>query len=126
MAQNDVRFLLNRLSQILIVIVWLRHRIRQTGKARYRNKSLRHVESSREAGRYYRSFRIQMECLEGAMVKERNTPRRLFKYRAFNNLTLDLVISDKLYYADPSTFNDPLDTRPSLNADLPAADLERA
>jgi len=60
------------------------------------------------------------------MVKERNTPRRLFKYRAFNNLTLDLVISDKLYYADPSTFNDPLDTRPSLNADLPAADLERA
>jgi hypothetical protein len=37
-----------------------------------------------------------------------------------------MIIADNLYYADPSTFNDPLDTRPSLNNDLPVSDLERA
>jgi hypothetical protein len=37
-----------------------------------------------------------------------------------------MIIADNLYYADPRTFNDPLDTRPSLNNDLPAAELERA
>ena len=60
------------------------------------------------------------------MTKKQSIPRRLFKYRAFNNLTLDMIIADNLYYADPSTFNDPLDTRPSLNNDLPVPDLERA
>jgi hypothetical protein len=60
------------------------------------------------------------------MAKKRNIPRRLFKYRAFSNLTLDMLVSDNLYYADPSTFNDPLDTRPSLKNDLPAANLEHA
>ena len=60
------------------------------------------------------------------MTKKQSIPRRLFKYRAFNNLTLDMIIAENLYYADPSTFNDPLDTRPSLNNDLPASDLERA
>ena len=37
-----------------------------------------------------------------------------------------MIIADNLYYADPSTFNDPLDSRPSLNADLAAVELERA
>jgi hypothetical protein len=60
------------------------------------------------------------------MAEKRSIPRRLFKYRAFNNLTLDMIVADHLFYADPSTFNDPLDTRPSLNIDLPASDLERA
>jgi len=60
------------------------------------------------------------------MVGKRRIPKRLFKYRAFNDLTLDMIIADNLYYADPRTFNDPLDTRPSLNNDLPAAELERA
>lgn len=60
------------------------------------------------------------------MVTRKDIPRRLFKYRAFNNLTLDMIVADNLYYADPSTFNDPLDTRPSLSTDLHAADMERA
>lgn len=60
------------------------------------------------------------------MAKKQSIPKRLFKYRAFNNLTLDMIIADNLYYADPSTFNDPLDTRPSLYNDLPVSDLERA
>ncbi len=45
------------------------------------------------------------------MAKKQSIPRRLFKYRAFDNRTLGMI---NLFYADPSTFNDPLDTRPSL------------
>ncbi|WP_202639119.1 hypothetical protein [Bradyrhizobium sp. CCBAU 051011] len=60
------------------------------------------------------------------MAKKQSIPRRLFKHRAFNNLTLDTIIANNLFYADPSTFNDPFDARPSLNTNLPATDLERA
>jgi hypothetical protein len=52
-------------------------------------------------------------------------PKRFYKYRAFSNLTLDILVADNLFFADPSTFNDPLDTRPSLETDLGAQDLER-
>ncbi len=58
------------------------------------------------------------------MEEKKNIPRRLYKYRAFSSLTLDLLVSDHVYYADPSTFNDPLDTRPSLKIDLAVAELE--
>ncbi|NTF47040.1 DUF2971 domain-containing protein [Agrobacterium rhizogenes] len=58
------------------------------------------------------------------MKPERKLPRRIYKYRGFSNLTLDLLIADNLFYADPSTFNDPLDTRPSLNTDLDVTQLE--
>ena len=52
-------------------------------------------------------------------------PRRLYKYRDFNDHTLDMVLSNKVYYADPSTFNDPLDTRPTLETDLDEDVLEK-
>lgn len=51
-------------------------------------------------------------------------PERLYKYRAFDARTIDLLVGDQVYFADPSTFNDPLDTRPTLVADLPVPDLE--
>lgn len=51
-------------------------------------------------------------------------PRRLYKYRTFSNLTLDMLIEDHLYFADPSTFNDPLDTNPSLKIDVDSNVLE--
>ncbi len=54
------------------------------------------------------------------MSRKRKIPERLYKYRAFSNRTLDALIADRLFFADPSTFNDPLDTRPSLNADIDA------
>ncbi|MGD9884141.1 MAG: hypothetical protein AB7U95_28940 [Reyranella sp.] len=52
-------------------------------------------------------------------------PRRLYKYRAFSNLMLEMLVEDRLFFADPSTFNDPLDSRPSLDTDLAAPELER-
>ena len=51
-------------------------------------------------------------------------PKRLYKYRAFSALTVDLLVSDKIYYADPASFNDPLDTKPCINPDLPVDQLE--
>lgn len=52
-------------------------------------------------------------------------PRRLYKYRAFSDRTLSMLISDELYFADPSTFNDPLDTKPTVVPDLNPDQLER-
>jgi hypothetical protein len=59
------------------------------------------------------------------MESDKKIPKRLYKYRDFGNRTLDMVVSDNVYYADPSTFNDPLDTRPSLKIDLDEAELEK-
>lgn len=51
-------------------------------------------------------------------MAKRKIPERLYKYRAFSNRTLDALIADQLFFADPSTFNDPLDSKPSLATDL--------
>ena len=59
------------------------------------------------------------------MDKDETIPVRLYKYRAFNNQALGMLVVDNLYYANPSTFNDPLDSRPSLDADLDEDELEK-
>ncbi len=60
------------------------------------------------------------------MAKKRKiAPARVYKYRHFSVQSLRSLIEDELFYADPSTFNDPLDSQPSLDADLPAEDLEQ-
>ncbi|TCU34709.1 DUF2971 domain-containing protein [Rhizobium azibense] len=51
-------------------------------------------------------------------------PHRIYKYRSFSNRTIEMLVEDTLFYADPSTFNDPLDTRPTLNADVEVAVLQ--
>ena len=58
------------------------------------------------------------------MENDKKIPKRLYKYRDFSHRTLAMVISDNVYFADPSTFNDPLDTRPSLETDLDIPELE--
>ncbi len=58
------------------------------------------------------------------IVIDRKIPNRLYKYRDFSNHTLDMILSDNVYFADPITFNDPLDTRPSLEIDLDESQLE--
>ena len=42
-------------------------------------------------------------------------PRRFYKYKTFSPQSLELLLADKVYFADPSTFNDP---RPRLEPDL--------
>ncbi|MFC0804736.1 DUF2971 domain-containing protein [Ensifer sp. P24N7] len=51
-------------------------------------------------------------------------PARIYKYRSFSNRTIEMLVEDQLFYADPSTFNDPLDTRPTLKADVDAVALQ--
>lgn len=53
-------------------------------------------------------------------MTRRKIPRRLYKYRAFSNRTLDALIADQIFFADPGTFNDPLDTKPTLDTDIDA------
>lgn len=53
-------------------------------------------------------------------MAKRKIPERLYKYRTFSNRTLDALIADQVFFADPSTFNDPLDTKPTLDTDIDA------
>jgi Protein of unknown function (DUF2971) len=53
-------------------------------------------------------------------MMKRKIPKTLYKYRAFSNLTLDALIDDQLFFADPRTFNDPLDSKPSLDTNIEA------
>ncbi len=61
---------------------------------------------------------------EAGVGRKTKVPRRLYKYRSFSDRLLDAMLGDQLYYADPGTFNDPLDTKPSLATDLEADELE--
>ena len=45
-------------------------------------------------------------------------PVRLYKYKSFSVDSIDLLVSDSLYFADPTTFNDPLDCNPSVVDDI--------
>lgn len=60
------------------------------------------------------------------MVKAVSTPSKLYKYRTFSTQTLDLLVTDQVYFADPAKFNDPLDTRPYVRADAPIEVLQKA
>ncbi len=51
-------------------------------------------------------------------------PRRLFKYRTFGARTLEMIVRDTVFFADPTTFNDPLDTKPTLDTDIANEALE--
>ena len=59
------------------------------------------------------------------MERAKRLPTRLYKYRNLTARTLDMVVGDKLHFADPSTFNDPLDTRPSVEDDVDKGELGR-
>jgi hypothetical protein len=55
-----------------------------------------------------------------------NIPSRLYKYKSFNVDSLDLLVSDSLYFADPTTFNDPLDCNPSVQNNMEDVDALNA
>ena len=55
-----------------------------------------------------------------------NIPSRLYKYKSFSVDSLDLLVSDSLYFADPTTFNDPLDCNPSVQNNMEDVDALNA
>lgn len=52
-------------------------------------------------------------------------PKFLYKYRTFSPNVIEQLCADLLYFADPSTFNDPLDTKPCLQQDSSTDVLEK-
>lgn len=57
------------------------------------------------------------------MERDKRLPTRLYKYRDLTARNLYMIVGDQLHFADPSTFNDPLDTRPSLDNDVGVGEL---
>lgn len=53
-------------------------------------------------------------------------PAVLYKYRHFSARTVEQLCRDEVYFADPSSFNDPLDTKPCVEADCDVKNLEGA
>ena len=52
------------------------------------------------------------------MENAKQVPKRLYRYQPFSGRTLDMIVSDTIHYSDPTTFNDPLDAKPSLDPNL--------
>jgi len=50
-------------------------------------------------------------------------PTTFYRYRAFNAITLDSLCHDTMHFANPGTFNDPLDCSPTLDCDSELGDL---
>jgi len=46
-----------------------------------------------------------------------------YRYRGFSINTLESLCHDRLYFAHPGTFNDPLDCSPTLDSDSPLEEL---
>lgn len=53
-----------------------------------------------------------------------DTPTRLYKYVSLTPRAIQQLCMGEVYFSDPSTFNDPLDCRPSVEAELPIAELK--
>jgi hypothetical protein len=58
------------------------------------------------------------------MSNSEDIPERLYKYRWFSDRVLGMLIADVIYFADPGSFNDPLDTKPVLDTDVSVEVLE--
>lgn len=54
-----------------------------------------------------------------------NVPPYLYKYKTFSNFLLQELCGSEAYFASPNSFNDPLDSKPSINDDLSISDKER-
>ena len=53
----------------------------------------------------------------------KSCPRLLYRYRRFDEYTLDSLCRDTLYFSNPANFNDPFDCKPELAADSSLAEL---
>jgi Protein of unknown function (DUF2971) len=55
----------------------------------------------------------------------RKLTRKLYKYRSFGINSLRLLSKGEIYYANPRSFNDPLDCDPTIQVDTDRASIER-
>jgi len=52
-----------------------------------------------------------------------NQPKKVYRYQLFSDLSVDALCHDQLYFANPTSFNDPLDCQPSVESDSNKAKL---
>ena len=52
-------------------------------------------------------------------------PKHLYKYRSFSALSIESLVADQVYLANPADFNDPLDTNPVVTGDIALDELEQ-
>lgn len=53
-------------------------------------------------------------------------PEVLYKYRAINKFTLDILVSNQIYFPTPAKFNDPFDTKCSFSKTIEKASYGEA
>jgi hypothetical protein len=44
-------------------------------------------------------------------------PEKIYRYRGFSEYTVDNLCTDQLYFANPISFNDPMDCQPTIESD---------
>ncbi|MDX2367979.1 MAG: DUF2971 domain-containing protein [Colwellia sp.] len=54
-----------------------------------------------------------------------HTMKHLYKYRPFDTYTLNMLSNSEVFYANPTSFNDPLDCKPTLTIDVSFLELEQ-
>ena len=52
-------------------------------------------------------------------------PQKVYRYQSFSKWTLQTLVHDKLYFSDPSSFNDPFDCKPTVRSDSDREILRR-
>jgi len=52
-------------------------------------------------------------------------PKSIFRYQRFSAMTIESLCHDRLYFADPASFDDPLDCQPTLESDSDRNTLRR-
>ena len=52
-------------------------------------------------------------------------PKMLYKYKTFSERTLEMLQAEKVFFASPTSFNDPMDTMPHLDIDTSPDELRR-
>ena len=58
-------------------------------------------------------------------MRARKLPRNLYKYCSFGVNSLGLLSNEEVYYANPQSFNDPLDCDPTVQLDTDRASIEK-
>jgi hypothetical protein len=59
------------------------------------------------------------------LANEVGVPAKLYKYRRFGLATLRCLTEAEVFYAKPRSFNDPLDSDPTIDIDIDRASLEK-
>lgn len=58
-------------------------------------------------------------------VAQKAYPQYLYKYRADNHYTENIITQNELWFADPSLFNDPFDCNTPINPHTPLAEIKK-